>query len=84
MLKGDAAMTPLLIVKLFRDLRTIRPRIVLMILAMSFTLIVFSGVFYTRGITGREIPRALCSSSPAAGGPAFDVIGYLRHSRFAA
>ena len=66
MLKGDAAMTPLLFVKLLRDLRTIWPRIVLMILAMSFTLIVFSGVFYTRGITGREMPRAYLSTNPAS------------------
>lgn len=59
-------MTPLLFVKLFRDLRTIWPRIVLMILAMSFTMIVFSGLLYTRGITGREMTRAYRSTNPAS------------------
>jgi len=65
-LNDEAAMTPLLFVKLLRDLRTIWDRIVLMILAMSVTLIVFSGVFYTRGIIGREMPRAYLSTDPAS------------------
>jgi putative ABC transport system permease protein len=59
-------MTRLLFIKLLRDMRTIRPRIVLMILAMSFTLIVFSGVLYTRAVTGREMPRAYESTNPAS------------------
>lgn len=59
-------MTPLLFIKLLRDLQTIWPRIVLMILAMSFTLVIFSGVLYTRGITGREMPRAYLSTNPAS------------------
>lgn len=37
-----------------------------MILAMSFTLIVFSGVLYTYGITGREMSRAYVSTNPAS------------------
>ena len=66
MLKDDAVMTPLLFIKLLRDLRAIWPRIVLMILAMSVTLVVFSGVLYTLGITGREMPRAYLSTNPAS------------------
>ena len=64
--KSDADMTRLLFIKLLRDLESIWPRIVLMIAAMSITLVVFSGVLYTRGITGREMPRAYLSTSPAS------------------
>src|SRR5688572_9299171 len=64
--KGELAMTPLLFVKLLRDMRTIWPRIVLMIVAMTVTLIVFSGVLYTRGITGREMRRGYLSTNPAS------------------
>lgn len=59
-------MTPLLFVKLLRDMQTIWPRIVLMIVAMCVTLIVFSGVLYTRGITGREIERSYLNTNPAS------------------
>jgi len=37
-----------------------------MILAMSVTLIVFSGVLYSYGIANREIPRAYLSTNPAS------------------
>lgn len=59
-------MTRLLFVKLRRDLATIWPRIILMILAMTVTLIMFSGVVYTWGIAGREIRRAYVSTNPAS------------------
>ncbi len=65
-LKGDAGMTPILFIKLLRDMQTIWPRIVLMVIAMSVTLIVFSGVLYTRGITGRETSRSYLSTNPAS------------------
>jgi len=65
-------MTRLLFVKLLRDMRLTWPRIVLMILAMSVTLVVFSGVLYTRGVTGREIRRAYLSTSPASATILFD------------
>src|SRR5215207_1915889 len=65
-LKSKATMTPILFIKLLRDLRTIWPRIVLMILAMSVTLIVFSGVLYTRGVIAREMSRAYLSTDPAS------------------
>ncbi|HEX9387214.1 MAG TPA: FtsX-like permease family protein [Anaerolineales bacterium] len=59
-------MTPILFIKLLRDMQTIWPRIVLMVIAMSVTLIVFSGVLYTRGITGRETSRSYLSTNPAS------------------
>jgi len=59
-------MTRLLFIKLLRDVRTIWPRIVLMIVAMSVTLIMFSAIFYTWGVTSREIPRAYLSTNPAS------------------
>lgn len=59
-------MTPRLFIKLLRDLRTIWDRIVLMILALSITLVMFSAVLYTWGVTGREISRAYLSTDPAS------------------
>ncbi|MCL5995832.1 MAG: FtsX-like permease family protein [Chloroflexi bacterium] len=59
-------MTRLLFVKLLRDLRGAWERIVLMILALSITLVMFSGVFYTWGVTGREMARAYLSTNPAS------------------
>ena len=59
-------MTRLLYIKLLRDVRATWARLVLMVVAMSVTLVVFSGVLYVRGITGREIPRAYLSTSPAS------------------
>ena len=64
--KGERSMTPRLFIKLLRDMQTIWPRIALMIIAMTITLIVFSGVLYTRGITGREMRRGYLSTSPAS------------------
>src|SRR5262245_55847880 len=64
--KGSAAMTPLLFIKLLRDVRTTWPRIVLMIFAMSTALVMFSAVLYTRGVTGREMSRAYLSTNPAS------------------
>lgn len=59
-------MTRLLFVKLLRDLRGTWARIVLIILALSITLVVFSGILYARGITGREMQRAYLSTNPAS------------------
>src|SRR5688572_18918247 len=64
--KGERFMTPRLFIKLLRDMQTIWPRIALMIIAMTVTLIVFSGVLYTRGITGREMRRGYLSTNPAS------------------
>jgi putative ABC transport system permease protein len=59
-------MTRLLFVKLRRDVRAIWPRIVLMILAMTVTLTMFSGIVYTWGVASREIRRAYLSTNPAS------------------
>lgn len=59
-------MTRLLFVKLLRDLRSVWDRIVLMVLALSVTLIMFGAVLYTWGIVGREMPRAYLSTRPAS------------------
>ena len=59
-------MTRLLFIKLFRDLRITWPRIVLMVLAMSITLVMFSSVLYRWGATGREMSREYMSTNPAS------------------
>jgi putative ABC transport system permease protein len=59
-------MTRLLFIKLLRDLRGTWGRIVLMIIAISLTLVVFSAVLYTWGITTREISRGFLSTNPAS------------------
>lgn len=59
-------MTRLLFVKLLRDMRGTWARIVLMILAMSITLVMFSTVLYTWGVAGREISGAYLSTNPAS------------------
>jgi putative ABC transport system permease protein len=59
-------MTRLLFVKLLRDLRGSWERILLMILALSTTLVMFSAVLYSWGVTGRELSRAYLSTSPAS------------------
>jgi len=66
MQKGEAAMTRLLFVKLLRDLRGTWARIVLMILALSITVAVFSAVLYIWGISSREMPRDYLSTNPAS------------------
>lgn len=59
-------MTRLLFIKLLRDMLTTWPRILLMILAMSITLVMFSAMLYTWGVTGREMSRAYLSTNPAS------------------
>lgn len=59
-------MSGLLLVKLRRDLRAIWPRVVLMVVAVGVSLMVFSAVLYTRGITGREVARGYLSTNPAS------------------
>lgn len=59
-------MTRLLFIKVVRDLRSIWPRLGLMVLAMGVTLVMFSGVLYTWSVTSRELPRAYLSTNPAS------------------
>src|SRR6266511_2698114 len=59
-------MTRLLFVKLLRDLRGTWARIVLMILALSITVVMCSAVLYMWGISAREMPRDYLSTNPAS------------------
>ena len=59
-------MTRLLFIKLLRDVRTTGARTVLMILALSITLVMFSAVLYIWGINAREMPRDYLSTNPAS------------------
>ena len=59
-------MTGLLWLKLRNDLHATWPRMVLMVVAISVSLVVFSAVLYTRGITAREISRAYLGTNPAS------------------
>jgi putative ABC transport system permease protein len=59
-------MTPRLFIKLSRDLLTIWDRILLMILALSLTLIMFSAVLYIWSVSTREMRRDYLSGSPAS------------------
>lgn len=70
--KGEAAMTRLLFIKLLRDLRSIADRFVLMVLALSVTLLMFSAVLYTWGVTSREMSRAYLGTNPASATMVFE------------
>lgn len=59
-------MTPRLFIKLLRDLQSIWDRIVLMILALSVALTMFSAVLYIWSVGARELPRDYLSGSPAS------------------
>jgi putative ABC transport system permease protein len=59
-------MSRLLLVKLLRDLRGTWARLLLMVIAISVSLTVFSAVLYTRTITDREILRSYLSTHPAS------------------
>jgi putative ABC transport system permease protein len=59
-------MSRLLLRKLGRDLRGAWSRIVLMVVAISVSLVVFSAVLYTRSITAREISTGYLSTNPAS------------------
>ena len=59
-------MTRLLFIKLVRDMRATWPRLALMVVALGITLVAFSGILYTWGVTSREIPRAYLITNPAS------------------
>ncbi len=65
-------MTPLLYIKLLRDLRAIWDRLVLMIFALGITQVMFSAILYTWSITSREMPRAYLGTNPASATLVFD------------
>src|SRR5919109_5639351 len=66
MLKAEAAMTPRLFVKLLRDIQTSWERIVMMVLAISASLIVFSGMWYARTLVQSNTANGYMSTNPAS------------------
>src|SRR6266487_4303795 len=64
--KGEAAMTPLLFIKLLRDIQTSWERMVMMVLAISVSLIVFSGMWYARTLVLSNTTSGYMSTNPAS------------------
>ncbi len=59
-------MTPRLFVKLFRDIQTTWERMVMMVLAISVSLIVFSGMWYARTLVLSNTTSGYMSTNPAS------------------
>src|ERR671925_1884879 len=66
MLKAEAAMTPRLFVKLLRDLQATWERMIMMVLAISASLIVFSGMLYARTLVLSNTTSGYMSTNPAS------------------
>jgi putative ABC transport system permease protein len=66
MLKGDAVMTPRLFIKLLRDIQTTWERMVMMVIAISASLIVFSGMWYARTLVLSNTTSGYLSTNPAS------------------
>ncbi len=63
---NEAAMTPLLFTKLLRDIQTSWERMVMMVLAISASLIVFSGMSYARTLVLSNTTSGYMSTNPAS------------------
>ena len=59
-------MTPMLFVKLLRDIQTTWERVVMMVIAISVSLIVFSGMLYARTLVLSNTTRGYMSTNPAS------------------
>ena len=59
-------MTPLLFVKLLRDIQTTWERMVMMVVAISVSLIVFSGMSYARTLVQSNTASGYASTNPAS------------------
>src|SRR6266540_5448700 len=64
--KGEAAMTRLLFIKLLRDIQTTWERMVMMVLAISVSLIVCSGMWYSRTLVQSNTASGYGSTNPAS------------------
>src|SRR6266540_4936402 len=64
--KSEAAMTRLLFIKLLRDIQTTWERMVMMVLAISVSLIVFSGMLYARTLVLSNTASGYGSTNPAS------------------
>ena len=65
-LKDKTAMTPRLFVKLLRDIQTSWDRMLMMVIAISASLIVFSGMLYARTLVLSNTTRGYMSTNPAS------------------
>jgi putative ABC transport system permease protein len=59
-------MTPRLFIKLLRDIQTTWERMVMMVLAISVSLIVFSGMWYARTLVTSNTTSGYLSTNPAS------------------
>ncbi len=59
-------MTPLLFIKLLRDIQTTWERMVMMVIAISVSLIVFSGMWYARTLVQSNTASGYASTNPAS------------------
>ena len=59
-------MTPLLFIKLLRDIQTTWERIIMMVIAISVSLIVFSGMWYARTLVQSNTASGYGSTNPAS------------------
>ena len=59
-------MTPLLFIKLLRDIQTTWERMVMMVIAISASLIVFSGMLYARTLVLSNTTGGYMSTNPAS------------------
>src|SRR5215207_434468 len=64
--KGETVMTPLLFTKLLRDLQTTWERMVMMVIAISVSLTVFSGMLYARTLVLSNTASGYGSTNPAS------------------
>jgi putative ABC transport system permease protein len=64
--KGEPAMTPRLFIKLIRDIQTTWERMVMMVIAISASLIVFSGMWYARTLVLSNTTSGYLSTNPAS------------------
>ncbi len=66
MFESEADMTPRLFIKLLRDIQTSWERMVMMVLAISVSLIVFSGMWYARTLVLSNTTSGYMSTNPAS------------------
>jgi putative ABC transport system permease protein len=59
-------MTPLLFIKLLRDIQTAWERMIMMVIAISVSLIVFSGMWYARTLVQSNTASGYGSTNPAS------------------
>ena len=66
MFESETGMTPRLFIKLLRDIQTSWERMIMMVLAISVSLIVFSGMWYARTLVLSNTTSGYMSTNPAS------------------